>query len=452
MNGNPGCLSEQSFEMRPDQRASLDASISGRGGVTTRQWLATAHRDLDHLLPPKSAPALLTEDLVDSDGKPVDVYAHFGLQPGRLRSLMGNFRGIQCTAQCASQDYAIDTPAPGWPGFDDVWIPIEPRLSLAGRLGLARRGKTIIDADCIVILPGFFGDNGVTRTRDMALFLRDAGYHVLALEIRGHGQTEARYPDMTHTFGVMETDDLMLVSDWLTDNPHIRRTGLIGYCWGANIALLAAWYEAHRDDDPGICSAIKPYLHATFDRRRFQAGIIAYSPILRWEVMMEDLKTPRSYLSDPVYSSIQQMVRDRMERKHYASPGGNLRRLIEAEYLAQDARLPGGAKDGFPFIRLMPFGDEPWYDKLATARVPVLIVHGADDPLSPAQNVADFVSMVHNPNLAAIILPGGGHVGFAAYCKAYYYSLIAGFFDPLAGAAGTGRSQVVQRNRQAASG
>ena len=38
-----------------------------------------------------------------------------------------------------------------------------------------------------------------------------------------------------------------------------------------------------------------------------------------------------------------------------------------------------------------------------------------------------------NENVAALILHGGGHIGFAAYAKAYYFSLILNFFDPLAG-------------------
>jgi predicted alpha/beta-fold hydrolase len=67
-------------------------------------------------------------------------------------------------------------------------------------------------------------------------------------------------------------------------------------------------------------------------------------------------------------------------------------------------------------------------------RVPTLIVHAVDDPLAPAQAVADFIARDHNPRLAALMLPGGGHVGFAADAKQYYFSLIAAFFDPQSGA------------------
>jgi len=431
-----GCLSEQSFEMGSDERASLNASVAADDVRSTRRWIRKAHEELSDLMPASSSPALLTEDLVSSNGAPIDVYAHFGLRADRMHTLLGNLGGIRCTAQCASQDYAIDTPAAPWEGFDDAWIPIEPRLSLSGRLGFARDANgEVVDGDCIVILPGFFGDNGVTRTKDMAIFLRQCGFHVLALELRGHGQTERRYPNMTHTFGVMETDDLLQVSDWLTAMDHVRRTGLIGYCWGANIALLAAWYEASGDKDPSITPSLAEHLRSSRGPRRFTAGVIAYSPILRWEVMVDKLDTPRSYLGDPVHAAIQRTVKERMERKGYDAPSGSLRKLIDDEYRAQDVRLPNGSSEGSTFLRIMPYKDKPWHSKLSAVRSPLLVVHGADDPLSPSQYVADFAAMVDNPNVAAIVLPGGGHVGFAAYCKAYYYSLIAAFFDPSTGAA-----------------
>jgi dienelactone hydrolase len=48
---------------------------------------------------------------------------------------------------------------------------------------------------------------------------------------------------MYHSFGVLKTDDLMQLSDWLERLPYVRRTGLVSYCWTANIGLLAAWYD-----------------------------------------------------------------------------------------------------------------------------------------------------------------------------------------------------------------
>jgi len=436
MTANVGCFSERSFQMHPGDSVRLPgAARRAARAPSTRAWLGAAHQGLEHLLPSSSARPLLTEQLVDEEGVPVDVFSHFGVQRASLRSLFGNFRGIRCTAQAASRDYHIDKPAPPWPGFEDVWIPIKEDLSLSGRLGYARDPEgNVREADCIVILPGLFGDNGVKRSRDLAIPLRASGYHVLALEIRGHGQTEARYPDQYSTFGVLETDDLMRVSDWLEGLDHVRRTGLIGYCWSANIVLLAAWYDGRLPDDPMISPALRPHLSPFSPRRRFTAGVIAFSPIPRWELLMDHLEAPRSYLIDPIYAAIQDTVRDRMILKNYPEISGNLRRLIEYEYAGYDVPLPRGSGEGYPFLRLLPYKGEPAGDKLEFARVPVLIVHGADDPLSPAQDTADLIATIANPKVAAVILPSGGHVGFAAYAKEYYFSLVANFFDPVAGA------------------
>jgi len=438
-----GCLSEQSFEFSPDDRRALTLTAQApTSQPDTRTWLVDAHAQLADLLPRSDRSALLTAHLTDASGDPIGVYNHFNVNARRLRKLLGNMNGIRFTAQGASQDYHIDTPAPHWPGFDDVWIPVQPGLALAGRLGFAvdPRGQKR-SADCIVILPGFFGDNGVQRTQDLARFLVGAGFHVLALEIRGHGQTEARYPDMYHTFGVMETDDLMVVADWLQQYPQVHELGLIGYCWGANIALLTAWYENHDDTDVGrsIPPSLVAHLHDVPDRRRFQAGVIAFSPIVNWEKMMAELEQPRSYMSDPIYASIQQICRERCQRKGYEPVSGSLRQLIESEYNVLGVELDGGYEAGFSFLRLIDYQGEPAYDKLERARVPVLIVHAANDPLSPAQQIADLISTVDNPQVAALMLPDGGHVGFAAYAKAYYYNLIANFFDPTYGAAHSSR-------------
>ena len=90
-------------------------------------------------------------------------------------------------------------------------------------------------------------------------------------------------------------------------------------------------------------------------------------------------------------------------------------------------------------LRLLEHRGKPAGDKLESARMPVLLVHGANDPLAPSQDVADLMATVDNPRVAATILPSGGHVGFNAYAPEYYFSLIVSFFDPATGAAAPAR-------------
>jgi len=92
-------------------------------------------------------------------------------------------------------------------------------------------------------------------------------------------------------------------------------------------------------------------------------------------------------------------------------------------------------QDGYDYLRLMPYKDLPAGHKLEYARIPTLIVHAVNDPMANAQDIPDFIASVENPEVAALMLPGGGHLGFAPYAREYYFSLILNFFDPQRGAA-----------------
>jgi predicted alpha/beta-fold hydrolase len=87
------------------------------------------------------------------------------------------------------------------------------------------------------------------------------------------------------------------------------------------------------------------------------------------------------------------------------------------------------------YVRLMPYKDLPAHDRLSGVPMPLLIVHAADDMIAPARDLADFLATTRNPNVAAMILPSGGHIGFAPYASAWYYNLILNFFDPKLGVA-----------------
>jgi hypothetical protein len=49
------------------------------------------------------------------------------------------------------------------------------------------------------------------------------------------------------------------------------------------------------------------------------------------------------------------------------------------------------------------------------------------------------MAIVHRPRphpfVSAVVLSGGGHVGFAPFAKDYFYSLIANYFDARVGVA-----------------
>lgn len=439
-----GCFSERSFPMRSDDLVRIDTPARGNPNAlaasaapqSTRQWLRSAHPRLEHFLPRQDRPVLLTEGMTDSTGRPIDVYRFFDRDIRKMQGLTTNWWALQHTAQAIEKGYAIENAPELWPGFRSVWIPVAPGVELHGFLGFAERDGRPIEADCIVILPGLYGDNGAKRNRDLSLALRNSGFHVLSLELRGHGQVEARHAHIYYNYGVMETQDLLNVSEWLQDSfPHVRETGLIGFCWGANQALLCAWYDGRTEDDPSISPELARMLRPPAERVHFAAGVMAFSPVLRWEVFLDRMETPKSVWMDPSPALFQDSVKDRMRRKRFPEVSGNLRNCIAYEFEHSGWLKHFPLEDGYRFLRLMDYRGNWAGDKLESARIPALIVHSINDPLQNAQDVADFMAETSNPRVAALMLPGGGHIGLQAYARGYYYSLIVNFFDPKTGAA-----------------
>jgi predicted alpha/beta-fold hydrolase len=423
--------------------AAANAVLVGEGQPSahnpgTRQWLRATHDQIEHVLPERGRRVLLTEDMVGTDGRPLDVYAYFDRPVWTLNKLNKNWNGMVHTGQAVSRDEAIDTPVSPWPGFRTVWISVAEGVNLHGRLGLAlgRDGQPV-DADCIVLIPGFLGDNAVLRTRDLAFGLLSRGFHVLALELRGHGRVEYYYPDLYYNFGVTETQDLLRVSEWLQDkHPFIRNTGLIGFCWGGNHAMLAAWYDGRRPDDPSISPRLAAHLDLPSGRKHYTAGVMAFSPVLRWEELMERADTPHEDMwQDPSMYFFQQVIKGRMRRKGYPEVSGSLRRLINYEFARSEFGPSLPITDGYQFLRFLPHRGQPDGDKLESTRIPVLMVTSVNDPFLSAQDMADITARTDNPLVASLILRGGGHIGFGPYNPSYFYSLILNYFDPVNGAA-----------------
>jgi predicted alpha/beta-fold hydrolase len=431
-----GCFSEQSFPMRTRDYVRLAHNCDR--SASTREWLRGANQELQHLLPSSRARPLLTEDLVDAEGRPTDVLKHFRINRATLETLVGNCEGLEHSAQLTGPDFDPKKPPTTFPDCEDVWIPVSDKVSLHGLMCYARdeRGDCV-DADCIVLLPGMLGHNGSRRTRDLTAALRRAGLHVLAVELRGHGQTDLKYPDVYYTWGTVDTSDLMIVAEWLQERPHVRRTGLIGYCWGANQALSAAWFDGRSESHPSITPKMAQFLRPVSAARHYEAGVIAFSPVLRFEEIIDAMDTERYILGRPVLTNLQATVESRVVLKaHDKYPGfdrrayiGSLRKLIDYEFDRSEVNYPGSPEDAFRLLRLLPYKGKPDGEKLASARVPVLIVQAANDPLACAQDVADLIANTPNHQVAALVIPGGGHVGFAAYARAYYFSLILNFFS-----------------------
>src|SRR5262249_10767899 len=160
-----------------------------------------------------------------------------------------------------------------------------------------------------------------------------------------------------------------------------------------------------------ISERLAPHLCSVTGKRHFEGGVMAFSPVLRYEDILEALYTHKSKFVYPVEWALQETVRHRMEVKGHPNPCGNLRTLIDDEFARSELNSTGSVEDALDFVRLSPHRDRTDGDKLTDARMPVLIVQAANDPLAPAQAVADLFARLPNPNIAGLVLASGGHIG-----------------------------------------
>src|SRR5262249_9133398 len=158
-------------------------------------------------------------------------------------------------------------------------------------------------------------------------------------------------------------------------------TGLIGFCWGANAALLAAWYDGRSPNDPSISERVARNLEPPSPRRHYAAGVIVFSPVLDWEHFLDRMDIPQTVGRDPSIALFQGAMREHMSRKGYPEVTGSLRRCITYDFASSYLTEAFPILDGYLFLRLLPYHGLPAGDKMVSARMPVLLVHAINDPL-----------------------------------------------------------------------
>jgi pimeloyl-ACP methyl ester carboxylesterase len=119
---------------------------------------------------------------------------------------------------------AFDAPAPA----QDVGLRTPDGVCLAATYWPGARG----DAPGIVMLHGY----GASRRaiRGNAIWLAQQGFAVLAVDLRGHGQSDAA----AHTFGLTESRDARVAFDWLKEKQIDAPVGVIGISLGGAAALI----------------------------------------------------------------------------------------------------------------------------------------------------------------------------------------------------------------------
>ena len=435
--GLPGCFSEHSY---PANFARI-VRVNNADGLPTRAWAARANKAATPLLPPGRNEALTTEELSTAGG-PTDVWKRFNLHPENLDNLFLNYRAIEQTAQSASLGAtSTDQPAarPDWPGFHDVEVPVSGNAALCGRLGVPEK-QYEIPGSFVIMTHGLFGSLDGVGVIDHVQALRRAGHHVLAIELRGHGQTQRCYPKCPMTFGLAESGDYLAVARWLKQTQGATRVGMVSFSLTGYEALLTAWLDGTATVTELRDRPMGALLPAHQAEPAFNGGMFIVSAPINIMEVAKDFEPQFNLLLAPIKATFQSHVCARIESYPHTessalSTGHTMWDLAHFEFSRSDilALYPSFAAARTDLDEFLDLSRDNWKAgavRMENIRYPVLILNAANDPLASAQGVANLFSRQHNPNIGVILLKEGGHIGFTAYSADYYYSLMTNFFDP----------------------
>ncbi|MCU0780244.1 MAG: hypothetical protein MUF04_03975, partial [Akkermansiaceae bacterium] len=331
-----GCSLQGSYPMREDHLVRLDSSwISDADGgrLATRDWAKEVHPPMEETLPPDKRAALFPETLCDQPGHTRDVFGHFGLQQELLDTIYGNFGGVLVTGRMAGPRPGT-APSPPWQGFRDVKVRLRDGAKLHLRLGTPEP-EDEIPGSYVVITHGLFGSLEGVGMINHVQALRLMGHHVLAIEMRGHGQRNEASAKLPMTFGVRETSDLLTVAHWLKTKHDARRVGLVAFSVSGFEALLAAWLDAVQLSPADAARPILRHVPASSAEPAFNGGIFIISPPVGIHTVSRVLGKNWNLVEAPVRATFQQRVKARM-REFDAPPPRDLWDFIMAELRRDD--------------------------------------------------------------------------------------------------------------------
>jgi alpha-beta hydrolase superfamily lysophospholipase len=217
------------------------------------------------------------------------------------------------------------------------------------------------DAPGVLLLHG----NGASRmqTADNAAWLAERGYAALAIDFRGNG---ASAPS-THSFGLEESRDARAAFEWLKQQQHGAKVGVVGISMGGAAALLG---------DGGPLPADAMVLQA-------------------------------------VYSDIRHTIRNRMASMISRAPA-----IVFEPLLSYQSRLRFGVWPS----RLSPI------DALAHYPGAVLVIGGASDRFTPPDETRRMYDAAPGSRTLWIV-PGEFHEGISDLRSAEYRDKVLSFFE-----------------------
>ncbi len=261
--------------------------------------------------------------------------------------------------------------------YEEVSVSTADGLALPGWYLPASRAP----APGVVLVHGW--ESARDRTLPHAQFLHAAGFHVLALDVRGHGTNGAEaLPISVGEFAM----DAAAGVRWLAARHEVAHVGLLGHSLGAAGALVAAAAEPLVEAVAGVSTPADPY---SLTRQTFRLAALPIPSPIAW---------PLAWLTTRVY----------LRPRGHTVDGVSAKRAVE------------------------------------TIRVPVLLVHGDDDQVVPVDHLARLASARRTARPDAVtqtlVVHEGQHswlyesVVFRSTVARFFAAFLGGAIDPDAAA------------------
>jgi alpha-beta hydrolase superfamily lysophospholipase len=241
-------------------------------------------------------------------------------------------------------------------------------------IGLYIQGwETDIPAKAVVCIVHGLGEHS-GRYAHVAQQLNNSGYHVLALDLRGHGKSTGQRGNVPH-YDVVGKDISLLLAEARSRYPTLPQI-LYGHSMGGNIVLY--YVLRFKPDLAGVVVASPGLMTALAE----QKGKVLLAKLL-------GSLMPGMALSSGLDAN--QISRDPAVVEAY-----------QKDLLVHDQTTLGMAKHSFDAIRYIYANGKDW-------ELPLLLMHGVDDRLAYAQGSIEFARLVSDGHCTLRLWEGLTH-------------------------------------------
>jgi predicted alpha/beta-fold hydrolase len=255
----------------------------------------------------------------------------------------------------------------------------------------------------LIVVHGLFSSRRFDYVRDIAVRAYfEWGFNVAAVDLRSFGLTNLTSQAPTSA-GWKEGGDVLACARYLKEL-GATSVGALGISLGGS-AVLGACHPDGADD-------------------ALDGGILAISPPADPRAMASRLshKLPRTHPAYALNQVFWAMLVSRVRQSHW----DDVHDFVDPV-----------EKISAPYYEVAP--DELWRrasarEHIKDAKVPVLVLHPADDEVIPVEQSRELAAAARGNDLVRVwILPGGGHGAIDAVDGRWFYAVVRGFFERWAG-------------------